>query len=115
MATKILLIRIADPHKLNQFINVLSTVASLCENSYCYLLVSRAQLKLKIHKNESNLCEVVAQFKSIFFDDYKYIQKDYMGHGFLINGVEELSSTLETFRKSVSLEELPFIYQNIRD
>jgi len=96
-----LLIRVLDPHKLGQFINVLSTVAAIKEDCSCFLLVSRAQLKFKITKTEANLCDLMVQFKSIFFDDYKYIQGEYMGHGFLINGIAEIAATLDTFRKAV--------------
>ena len=102
MNTKILLIRIIDPNKLNQVINILSALVSISENSNCYMFVSRAQIKFKIQKNESNLCETLVQFKSIFFDDYKYIQGEYLGHAFLINGIEEITATLETFRKTVT-------------
>jgi len=101
MSTKILLIRVLDPSKYAQLVSVLSTVASLKEESNCYLIVTRACVKLKIGKNEANLCELSVQFRSIFFDDYKYIQGDYSGHAFLLNGIEQLADALESFRGTV--------------
>ena len=102
MSTKKLLIRILDAHKLAQFAAVLSTIASVKEDCNCYLLVTRTQLKFKVAKSEANLCELLAQFKSIFFEDYKYITGDYAGHGFLLNGVEQIAETLEMMRRTVS-------------
>lgn len=102
MSSKILLIRILDANKFSQFVNVLSTVAHVKEDSNCHLIVSRTQLKLKILKNDANLCDVLVQFLSIFFDDYKYAQDDFIGHSFLFNNLHDITEVLEPLIKTVN-------------
>lgn len=103
MSTKILLARLqnSENNKLACFISVLATVESLKKDCDCYLYVSRGQLKLRILKTDTNLCDLQVQFRSIFFDDYKYVAGGGEGHAFFLDDIDKIVAILDEVRKAV--------------